>query len=138
MKKDDCIFCKIANGIVPTVSIYEDSDFRVILDVSPAAKGHALLLPKAHFTDLCDLDEQTAKKILPIAGKIGSALKKSLNCDGFNLVQNNGEAAGQTIFHFHMHIIPRYIGTEKIVSWSPGSSTPEELLEIAEKVKGAM
>lgn len=138
MKKDDCIFCKIANGDIPAASIYEDLDFRVILDLSPAAKGHALLLPKEHFTDLCDLDEQRASKILSIAGKIGNALKKSLNCDGFNLVQNNGEAAGQTVFHFHMHIIPRYKGAEKIVSWTPGSSDPEELSEIAEKVKGAI
>ena len=106
MRDDNCIFCKIANGEIPSSTIYEDDDFRVILDLGPAAKGHALILPKEHFKDVCELDGKTAARVLPLGAKIGTAMKKSLGCAGFNLVQNNGEAAGQTGFHFHVQIIP--------------------------------
>ena len=74
MKDKDCIFCKIANGEIPASTVYEDENFRVILDLGPASKGHALILPKEHYQDLCHLDEETAAKILPLAGKIGSAV----------------------------------------------------------------
>ena len=110
MTDKNCIFCKIANGEIPSTTLYEDEEFRVILDLGPASKGHALILPKNHFEDVCALDEKTAAKILPLAARVGSAMKKALGCAGFNLVQNNGEAAGQTVFHFHMHVIPRYEG----------------------------
>ena len=123
MRDENCIFCKIANGEIPAATIYEDELFRVILDLGPASKGHALILPKNHFADLCALDEETSSKVLALAAKIGAAMKKSLKCDGFNLVQNNGEAAGQTVFHFHMHLIPRYEGGPKMVSWEPGERT---------------
>lgn len=132
---ESCIFCKIANGQIPASTLYEDDDFRVILDLGPAAKGHALILPKSHFKDVCELDEEIGAKILPLGAKIGTAMKKSLGCAGFNLVQNNGEAAGQTVFHFHMHVIPRYEGGPAIVSWTPGQATPEELAETARQIK---
>src|SRR5699024_7759905 len=103
MRDKDCLFCKIANGEIPSATVYEDEDFRVILDMGPASKGHALLLPKEHFKDLCELDPEVAKKVLPVCAKVGAAMKKSLGCEGFNIVQNNGEAAGQTVFHFHVH-----------------------------------
>ena len=98
MKDDTCIFCKIANGEIPSATVYEDEMFRVILDMGPASRGHALILPKNHFSDVCALDEETSSKVLALGAKIGAAMKKSLGCDGFNLVQNNGEAAGQTVF----------------------------------------
>ncbi len=132
---ESCIFCKIANGQIPASTVYEDDEFRVILDLGPASKGHALILPKNHFKDVCELDERTAAKILPLGAKIGAAMKKSLGCAGFNLVQNNGEAAGQTVYHFHMHVIPRYEGGPAIVSWTPGQAAPEELAETASKIK---
>lgn len=138
MRKADCIFCKIANGEIPSSTIYEDDEFRVILDLGPASRGHALILPKEHFKDVCELDEATAARILPLGAKIGTAMKKSLGCAGFNLVQNNGEAAGQTVFHFHMHVIPRYEGGPSIASWKTGSATPEELQETAEKIQNAL
>ena len=108
MTDKECIFCKIAGGEIPSSTVYEDEDFRVILDLGPASKGHALILPKQHFKDLCELDPAIAAKALPLAGKIGAAMKKALGCTGFNVVQNNGISAGQTVFHFHVHIIPRY------------------------------
>ena len=138
MKDKDCIFCKIANGEIPSSTVYEDEDFRVILDLGPAAKGHALILPKEHFKDVCELDPAVAAKVLPLGAKIGAAMKKSLGCAGFNLVQNNGEAAGQTVFHFHVHVIPRYEGGPSMVTWTPGSEKPEILAETAEKIKKAL
>jgi len=136
--KDDCIFCKIANGMIPAATLYEDEDFRVILDLGPASKGHALILPKEHYQDVCELDPAVGAKILPLAGRIGQAMKKGLGCAGFNLVQNNGAAAGQTVMHFHMHIIPRYEGGPEMVAWKPGNVSPEEMDEIVKAVKAEL
>lgn len=138
MVDKDCIFCKIANGDIPSATIYEDETFRAILDLGPASKGHALILPKEHFKDVRELEETVAAKVLPLAAKIGVAMEKSLGCDGFNVVQNNGEAAGQTVFHFHVHIIPRYQGGPAMVGWKPGTAEPDELEEISNCIKSAM
>lgn len=138
MRKEDCIFCKIANGEIPSATVYEDEDFRAILDLGPASSGHTLILPKEHFADLCELDEEIAGKVLRVAAKIGRAMKAGLNCAGFNVVQNNGEAAGQTVMHFHVHVIPRYEGGPQMVSWKPGENTEEERAEILEKIRTAM
>ena len=135
MKKEDCIFCKIANGEIPSTTVYEDEMFRVILDLGPASRGHALILPKEHFKDVCELDEKTAAKILPLGAKIGAAMKTGLGCTGFNLVQNNGTSAGQTVFHFHMHLIPRYEGDQVGLGWHTGELTEEDKKEILEKIK---
>ena len=138
MKDSNCIFCKIANGEIPSSTIYEDNDFRVILDLGPASKGHALILPKEHFKDVCELDEAVAAKVLPLGAKIGAAMMKSLGCAGFNLVQNNGVAAGQTVFHFHVHVIPRYEIGPQMVTWTPGEESAEVLAETAAKIKSAL
>ena len=95
----ECIFCKIANGEIPSTTLYEDNDFRVILDVNPASKGHTLILPKKHAENLYDLPDETASKALVLAKNMASKIEKALECDGLNLVQNNGEKAGQTVFH---------------------------------------
>ena len=130
MKRDDCIFCKIANGEIPAATLYEDDDFRVILDLGPASKGHALVLPKDHAANLFELPDETAAKALPVAKKVAAKLYEGLHCDGFNLVQNNGEIAGQTVFHFHMHLIPRYKKDTVNVGWTPGTLTDEDKAEI--------
>lgn len=135
MVDHECIFCKIANGDIPAATVYEDADFRVILDLGPASKGHCLILPKQHYRDLCDLDEKTAAKVLPLAGRIGAAMKRDLGCSGFNVVQNNGEAAGQTVFHFHTHVIPRYENGPEMVTWEPGKAEKEELEQIGNMLK---
>ena len=96
MKEENCIFCKLANGEIPTATLYEDKDFRVILDVSPASKGHALIIPKEHYANLYELDDELAAKALVLAKKMITRLTDILECDGYNIVQNNGEAAGQT------------------------------------------
>ena len=108
MKKDDCIFCKIANGEIPSTTIYEDDDFRVFFDIAPASKGHCLIVPKEHFDNVFEMNEETAGKLFVLATKVARSLKKELNLEGLNIVQNNGTIAGQTVFHFHLHMIPRY------------------------------
>ena len=136
MKECNCIFCKIANGEIPSTTLYEDEDFRVILDLGPATRGHALLLPKNHFANLFELDDETAQKAILVAKKMAGKMKDALGADGFNLVQNNGEAAGQTVFHFHMHLIPRYENDNAGILWEPGETTPEDMAEVKRLVDG--
>ncbi|MCR4691822.1 MAG: HIT family protein [Lachnospiraceae bacterium] len=130
MRDDNCIFCKIANGEIPSKTIYEDERFRVILDLGPATKGHALILPKDHYADLFALPEETAAEAMKLAKKLGAQMKEKLGADGFNLVQNNGECAGQTVFHFHLHLIPRFKEDGQKIGWKPGKPSQEELEEI--------
>jgi len=134
MKKDDCIFCKLANGEIPTNSLYEDDDLRVIFDLNPATKGHVLILPKEHYDNVFSMDEETASKVFRIAPKIAGFLKDELNCDGMNILQNNGEIAGQTVFHFHMHIIPRYNGDSVCLKWSEGKLDEQLAKDLGEKL----
>ena len=135
MRDDNCIFCKIAAGEIPSATLYEDDDFRVILDLGPASRGHALILPKEHYRNLYDLDDELAAKVMVLAKKMINRLKEVLGCDGYNIVQNNEEVAGQTGFHFHMHLIPRYEGDQVGITWKPGTLTDEVKNEILEKLK---
>ena len=134
MKKDDCIFCKLANGIIPTNTIYEDDDFCVILDAAPATKGHCLIIPKEHFDDLEELDDEVGAKVFPLARKMMKLLKDKLSWDGFNVIQNNREIAGQTVFHFHTHLIPRYTGDGQNFNMKSGSPKEGELEEILKEI----
>ena len=135
---NNCIFCKIANGEIPSSTLYEDDMFRVILDLSPATKGHALIIPKGHMANILELDEATTEKIFVLTARIAKAMKEALNCDGLNIVQNNGEIAGQTVFHFHMHIIPRYEGDHQNIHWVPGTSEAAEREAVAEQIRIAL
>ena len=130
MRQNDCIFCKIIADEIPSQTIYEDENFKVILDVSPATKGHALILPKQHFANLYELPEEKAADAMRLAKKMMAVMTDKLVCDGFNLVQNNGEVAGQTVFHFHMHLIPRYKNDGEILKYIAGNPSQEELGEI--------
>ncbi len=130
MRKDDCIFCKLANGEIPTNAIYEDEKFKVILDMSPATKGHALILPKEHYSNIYELPEDWAAEVMVLAKRMATKMTEKLGCDGFNLVQNNNACAGQTVFHFHYHLIPRYEGDGQKISWNPTAPSAEELKEI--------
>lgn len=135
MKKSDCIFCRIANGEIPSRTIYEDDEFRVILDISPATKGHALILPKEHYADIYEMDEELAARAMKLARKLAIRMTKTLGCEGFNIVQNNGELAGQTVFHFHMHLIPRYSDDEQRIGWNPTSPSEMELDKIMDALR---
>lgn len=134
MRKEDCIFCKIANGEIPSKTIYEDERFRVILDLGPATRGHALILPKEHADNLYELTDETAGEVMKLARRMAVQIKEKLHADGFNLVQNNGEAAGQTVSHFHLHLIPRYEGDGQSILWKPGQPSQEELEEVREQI----
>lgn len=128
--ENNCIFCKIANGEIPAATLYEDEDFRVILDLGPASKGHALILPKCHAANLFELPDDKAAKVMVLAKKIAARLKEGLHADGINLVQNNGTAAGQTVFHFHLHLIPRYEGDTVKLTWTPGTLAEDDKNEL--------
>ena len=122
----DCIFCKLANGEIPSATLYEDDDFRIILDLGPATKGHALILPKAHYANLFEMPEELLGKAMAVAKKEGKKLAEAMEADGLNVVQNNGSAAGQSVFHFHMHLIPRHDGDGALPLWKPGTLTDED------------
>lgn len=113
-----CIFCNIVRGELPADIIYEDDKFIAILDKFPANHGHTLIIPKVHAENLYDLPDEYASEIMPLAGKIARALKKELSLEGLNILQNNGKIAGQTVFHYHMHIIPRYDPDKMDIKWS--------------------
>lgn len=126
----DCIFCMIANGEIPSQTLYEDEEFKVILDVAPATKGHALILPKSHYPNLFELPEETAGKAMKIAKKMSVRMAEKLHCDGMNIMQNNNEVAGQTVFHFHMHLIPRYEDDGQNLTMKPTAMSAEELAQV--------
>ncbi len=134
MRDQNCIFCKIAAGEIPSTTIYEDDDFRVILDIEPASKGHALILPKEHYANLYELDEAVAAKALVVAKKVITEMTEVLGCEGYNVLQNNGPVAGQTVFHFHMHLIPRYKDDNVKIGWKLGKLTDEVKQEIIAKL----
>ena len=135
MKKDDCIFCKIAAGEIPSRKIYEDKDLIAIMDLSPTSKGHSLIIPKEHYTNIYDIDEEIAGKVMKTAKKLATKMTVALNCDGFNLLQNNGETAGQTMFHFHMHLIPRYKDADNnMLKFTSVSFSDEEMDAIRNQI----
>lgn len=138
MIKDDCIFCKLANGIFPTSAVYEDDTFKAILDIAPAAKGHVLILPKNHCDDLLSITPEAAAKALEVASRIANAQKKALGCDGINLLQNTGAAAGQSVFHLHIHLIPRYENDGVNIPWKTLSYAEGEAEEYAKKIREAL
>lgn len=135
MIKEDCIFCKIANGVIPAQALYEDEQFKVILDRGPASKGHALVLPKEHFDNVFTMDENYTGKVFSVAAKVAGAISEEFDCDGINILQNNNEAAGQTVFHFHMHIIPRYKNDKVDIGWKPGEITDEQIDTYAKAIR---
>jgi histidine triad (HIT) family protein len=138
MNKQNCLFCNIANGIMEAATIFENSEFKVILDKFPASKGHTLIIPKEHIENIYELDGETAGKLFALATLVANELKKVLNCDGMNILQNNGEIAGQTVFHFHMHLIPRYEGDGLKFNWETKQFTDDELAQVAEAISQAI
>lgn len=135
---ENCVFCNLANGIWDSATLYEDDDFRVILDLGPASRGHALILPKAHYANIYEIPEELAAKAIVLAKKMAGIMTEALGCDGFNIVQNNGEAAGQTVFHFHMHLIPRYKDDKAGFGWNTGELDETTKQEVLTKVLAKM
>lgn len=130
----DCIFCKIAKGEISSNTVFEDENFRVILDLAPASKGHMLILPKTHVRDITELSENLIGKTFALAGRLGKAAMAGLFATGFNTLANTGESAGQTVFHCHVHVIPRYDDAAGIVSWIPGEFDEEVQKKTTERL----
>ena len=137
MKDENCIFCKILAGEIPSTAVYEDDDFTAILDVNPAARGHVIILPKNHAANIYELPDEDASKIMIVAKKIATAIEKAYHCDGVNILQNNGEAAGQTVFHLHVHVIPRFKGDTVNIGWKQGDM-PEDLDAICKEIQAQL
>lgn len=137
MKDENCIFCKILAGEIPSTAVYEDDDFKAILDVNPAARGHVIILPKNHAANIYELPDEDASKIMIVAKKIATAIEKTYHCDGVNILQNNGEAAGQTVFHLHVHVIPRFKGDTVNIGWKQGDM-PEDLDAICKEIQAQL
>lgn len=138
MIKDDCIFCKISNGDIPSYCLYEDDSFKVILDIEPSSNGHGLIIPKSHADNLFELSDDDSSKALLVAKKVSPAIKQVLGCDGINILQNNGEAASQTVNHFHIHIIPRYKNDTVKLGWTQNSLDKEWAEKFVNDVKAAI
>ena len=134
MRDENCIFCKIVAGEIPSRTLFEDEDFKVMLDVGPAAKGHALIVPKEHYANIYELPDELAGKVMRLAKRMATHMTNVLNCDGFNILQNNGEVAGQTVFHYHMHLIPRYKGSDEMILWNANHFSDEQMDALAEQL----
>lgn len=138
MHVEDCIFCKIINGDIPSAKIYEDDAVYAFLDLGQVTKGHTLVVPKKHARNMLDLDEDTAAQLFRRIPKIANAVKNVYNADGLNILNNNEEVASQTVFHCHVHLIPRYSKNNDDfgLKWKENSNTytQEEFLERAEKI----
>ncbi|MFX3660384.1 MAG: HIT family protein [Ectobacillus sp.] len=131
---EDCIFCKIIEGRIPCAKVYEDEHVFAFLDISQVTKGHTLVIPKIHKQDVFALTSDIAAHVFAAVPKIANAIKKQYNPIGFNILNNNGEKAGQTVFHFHMHLIPRYgekDGFGAVWKSNQSSYTFEELQDIS-------
>ncbi|MCQ2393550.1 MAG: HIT family protein [Kiritimatiellae bacterium] len=132
--KNDCVFCAIAAGEIPSFKVYEDDLVLAYLDINPCSKGHTLVIPKAHTTGLLDTSDEMLAALLARVKKVAAHLKDALPCDGFNILQNNGAAAGQSVFHIHFHIVPRYEGG-KALSFTSTAGDMEELKALAERLR---
>ena len=126
----ECIFCKIANGEIPSNTIYENDNFRVILDISPANPGHCLILPKNHANDIFELNIDMTKEAFGLSKKIAEAIKSANIAEGINILQNNGESAGQTVNHFHIHVIPRKTDDKVVLKHEPSKLSDNEMNDI--------
>ena len=131
--KNNCVFCAIAANEIPSFKVYEDDLVLAYLDINPFSKGHTLVIPKEHSSGLLDTADETLAALVARVKKVASHLKATLPCDGFNILQNNGEAAGQTVMHIHFHIVPRY-GKEEI-SFVSQKGDMDELKALADKIR---
>ena len=131
--KNDCIFCAIAAGEIPSFKVYEDELVLAYLDINPFSAGHTLVIPKAHTEGLLDTPDETLAAIIARVKKVAAHIKAALPCEGFNILQNNGEAAGQTVKHVHFHIVPRY-GCGPI-AFENKKGDMAELQALAERIK---
>lgn len=134
----NCIFCKIIRGEIPSAKVYEDDHVLAFMDISQTTKGHTLVIPKQHFENIYELSQEAAANLFAVVPKIANAIKKQLQPSGLNLVNNNEKPAGQAVFHYHLHLVPRYGKDDRFkVVWTDHSDQYKfpDLEAIAQKIK---
>jgi histidine triad (HIT) family protein len=135
----NCVFCKIVAGAIPSVKLYEDDEFLAFMDIGPIVKGHTLVIPKQHYNPLTETPPEVLGRLIAIVQKIANAQLKGLKADGINVVQSNGAAAGQVVPHLHFHVIPRFHADGHSWNWKAKCyETPDEMKELAGKIQGAL
>ena len=131
----ECIFCAIVEGKIPSSKVYEDEYVFAFMDIAPANPGHLLIIPKQHYRNIFDMPAEVGSKIMEAAVPLAAAMRKALNPDGLNLFQSNEAAGFQTVFHFHLHLIPRWEGDPLRLPWIPSDGDIKEINSIATKIQ---
>lgn len=124
---EDCVFCKVAAGELPATIVAEDDRSIAFMDISPATHGHVLVISRAHATDLQEIDPEDLQAVVATAQRVAAKARDKLGADGVNLLNSNGAAAWQTVFHFHVHVIPRYAGDPLRLPWTPATGDMDEI-----------
>jgi histidine triad (HIT) family protein len=136
MADPDCIFCKIVAGELPASIVDEDERTVALMDIAPATRGHALVIPRAHSTDLLSVDREDLAAVALAAQRLAGRMKERLGADGVNLLNSCGTAAWQTVFHFHVHVIPRYEGDPLRLPWIPSEGDQAQIRVAAQELSG--
>lgn len=134
MTTEECIFCKIVAGEIPCFKLYEDQHTLAFMDINPANRGHALAIPKAHTPNLLDSPDESLAATTATARKVARAVQKTVNPDGLNLVQANGPGAAQSVFHLHMHVIPRFTDDNLMLNWGINPGNMDEIKALSEEI----
>jgi histidine triad (HIT) family protein len=137
MADPDCIFCKILAGELPATVVDEDERTVAFMDIAPATRGHALVIPRTHVADLLAIERDDLDAVAAAAQRLARTVKRRLGADGVNLVNSCGAVAWQTVFHFHVHVIPRYEGDPLRLPWTPAPGDPQEIAAAARQLTGA-
>ena len=130
----ECVFCRIVSGEIPSLKVYEDQDVIAVLDINPANYGHTLVIPKQHHETIFDTPEDLLAKLIAVVKEMAARIKANLQADGVNVIQNNGEAAGQIVKHIHFHVIPRFQGDKVVITYERVQPTPEKMKETMQKL----
>jgi histidine triad (HIT) family protein len=136
MAHEDCIFCKVLAGEIPSERVYEDEYAVGVMDINPWTRGHAVVIPRQHAANLYEISEEDLQHVIVAAKRLATKMRDTLACDGLNLIQSNGSAAWQTIFHLHVHVIPRYDDDPLQLPVRPRPAKPEELARVAGVIRG--
>ena len=131
----DCVFCSIVSGDIPAIKVYEDAETLSFMDINPGNPGHLLVIPKQHYRNIFDIPHATAGKIMEVGAKIAGVIKDVLNPDGLNLFQSSEAAAFQSVFHFHLHLLPRWESDSLLLPWKPKPGDMDEIREVAAQLQ---
>jgi histidine triad (HIT) family protein len=133
---DDCIFCAIVAGEAPAQIVDSDEQTIAFMDIAPATRGHALVIPRRHSADLMEISSEDLAHTVAAAQRLAEGMRESLSPDGFNVINACGRAAWQTVFHFHLHVIPRYEDDPLELPWVPSPGDPAEIAAAASDIRG--